>query len=293
MTTAIRRTQTGAHATRGSRGRRRLLPFSPWHLALVPVALIFAVPLLQMFLASVSPQDELIQYPPPFIPSYLTLSGFQRLFAQSDILRWLGNTVIVSAVAIISNLVLCSLAGYGFARLKFRGRNFGFFGILATIMIPTQVLMIPTFVMFASVGLTNTLGAAIVPWLATAFGVFLMRQFFLSLPAELEEAGLIDGCNRLQVFWRIVLPLAKPALATLAIFTLLGAWNDLVWPIVAINDPSAFTLQLGIANFQGARRTDWPLLMAGNVVATFPLIAFFTIAQKQFVATMTFSGLKG
>ena len=291
MTTLLR--QPVAAAQRNPRRRRRLLPFSPRHIVLIPIAFIFAVPLLQMFLAALSPAAELIQYPPPFIPSHLTLGGFQRLFQQSDILLWLGNTAIVSVVAIVSNLVLCSLAGYGFARLKFAGRNFGFFGILATIMIPTQVLMIPTFVMFASVGLTNTLGAAIVPWLASAFGVFLMRQFFLSLPAELEEAGLIDGCNRLQVFWRIVLPLAKPALATLAIFTMLGAWNDLVWPIVAINNPGAFTLQLGIANFQGVRRTDWSLLMAGNVVATLPLIIFFVIAQKQFVATMTFSGLKG
>jgi multiple sugar transport system permease protein len=246
-----------------------------------------------MLLASFSPAAELIKFPPPFLPSHLTLDGFSRLFAQSDVLLWLRNTVIVSATAIISHLVLCSLAGYGFARLKFRGRSFGFFAIIVTIMIPTQLLMIPTYLLFSRLRLIDTLGAAIVPWLATAFGIFLMRQFFLSLPVELEEAALIDGCNRRQVFFRIVLPLAKPALATLAIFTLLGAWNDLVWPLIAINNPSAFTLQLGIANFQGARRTDWSMLMAGNVMATLPLIAFFIVAQKQFVATMTFSGLKG
>jgi multiple sugar transport system permease protein len=282
-------TSTGAAPAR----RRRTKRFSLWHLFLFPTAVIFALPLLQMFLASLSPRAELLQFPPPFIPSHLTTDGFQRLFAQSGILQWLGNTVIVSAAAIASNLVLCSLAGYGFARLKFRGRNFGFLGIVATIMIPTQVLMIPTYVMFSRLGLVNSLGAAIVPWLATSFGIFLMRQFFLALPAELEEAALIDGCNRLQAFYRIVLPLAKPALATLAIFTLLGAWNDLVWPLIAINNPGAFTLQLGIANFQGTRRTDWSLLMAGNVIATLPLILFFTLAQKHFIATMTFSGLKG
>lgn len=274
-------------------GRRKRLRFSLWHLFLFPTAVIFAIPLLQMFLASVSPKAELLQFPPPFLPSHLTFDGFQRLFAQSDVLLWFRNTAIVSTSAIISNMVLCSLAGYGFARLKFRGRNFGFLAIVATIMIPTQVLMIPTYLMFSRLGLINTLGSAIVPWLATAFGVFLMRQFFLSLPAELEEAALIDGCTRLQVFFRILLPLAKPALATLAIFTLLGAWNDLIWPLIAINNPDSFTLQLGIANFQGARRTDWSLLMAGNVVATLPLILFFSIAQKQFVATMSFSGLKG
>lgn len=292
MTTSrVVTTETGTAAV--STSQRKKKKFSLWHLFLFPTAIIFAIPILQMFLASLSPQKELLQFPPPFIPSHLTLDGFQRLFAQSDILLWLRNTVIVSAVAVISNMVLCSLAGYGFARLKFRGRHFGFLAIVATIMIPTQVLMIPTYVMFSKLGLINSLGAAIVPWLATSFGIFLMRQFFLSLPPELEEAAVIDGCNRLQVFYRIVLPLAKPALATLAIFTLLGAWNDLVWPLIAINNPDGFTLQLGIANFQGSRRTDWSLLMAGNVIATTPLIAFFTLAQKHFIASMTFSGIKG
>jgi multiple sugar transport system permease protein len=275
-----------------ARRRKRIRP-SGWHWFLVPVALLFLVPFLQMFLASVSPAKELVQFPPPFFPSHLTFDGFAALFRQSDIMLWLGNTAIVSASAIASHLVLCSLAGYGFARLKFGGRTVGFFAIVATIMIPTQLLMIPTYVLFAHIGLVDTLGAAIVPWLATAFGIFLMRQFFLSLPAELEEAALLDGCSQWGVFFRIVLPLAKPALATLAIFTLLGSWNDLVWPLIAINNEHNFTLQLGLANFQGSRRTAWSLLMAGNVVATTPLILFFLFAQRQFVATMTFSGLKG
>lgn len=273
--------------------RPRSLPFSKWHFLLAPVAVLFAIPFVQMFLTSVSPAAEINRFPPRFIPSAITFDGYAKLFDQSQILLWLGNTIIVAVVAIVSHLVLCSLAGYGFARLKFPGRNFGFFAVLATIMIPTQLLMIPTYIVFARIGLIDTLGAAIVPWLASAFGIFLMRQFFLSLPAELEEAALIDGCTRLQVFFRIILPLAKPALATLAIFTLLNSWNDLVWPLIAINNDHAFTLQLGLANFQGTRRTDWSLLMAGNVVATLPLILFFLFAQKQFVATMTFSGLKG
>ena len=282
-------TGTGTRPVRRRRARR----FSLWHLFLLPTALIFALPLLQMFLASLSPQAELLKFPPPFIPSRLTVDGFQRLFAQSDILLWLGNTVLVSAVVIASNMVLCSLAGYGFARLKFRGRNFGFLGIVATIMIPTQVLMIPTYVLFSRVGLIDTLGAAIVPWLASAFGIFLMRQFFLSLPVELEEAALIDGCGRWRTFRSIVLPLAKPALTTLAIITLLWSWNDLLWPLVAISDDSRFTLQIGLANFQGMRRTEWSQLMAGNVLATMPLIIAFLVAQKKFIATMTFTGIKG
>jgi multiple sugar transport system permease protein len=273
--------------------RPRTLPFSKWHFLLAPVAVLFAVPFVQMFLTSVSPAAEINRFPPRFIPSVITFDGYAKLFDQSQILLWLGNTVIVSVVAIVSHLVLCSLAGYGFARLKFPGRNFGFFAVLATIMIPTQLLMIPTYIVFARIGLIESVGGAIVPWLASAFGIFLMRQFFHSLPAELEEAALIDGCTRLQVFFRIILPLAMPALATLAIFTLLNSWNDLVWPLIAINNDHAFTLQLGLANFQGTRRTDWSLLMAGNVVATLPLILFFLFAQKHFIATMTFSGLKG
>lgn len=264
-----------------------------WHLVLAPIAVLFAIPFVQMFLTSVTPTSDINKFPRDFFPSAITFDGYARLFATSDILLWLGNTAIVSTIAIVSHIVLCSLAGYGFARLTFRGRNFGFLAIVGTIMIPTQLLMIPTYILFSKIGLIDSLGAAIVPWLATAFGIFLMRQFFISLPAELEEAALIDGCTRLQVFFRIILPLAKPALATLAIFTLLGSWNDLVWPLIAINNDQAFTLQLGITNFQGPRRTDWSLLMAGNVIATLPLILFFLFAQKQFIATMSFSGLKG
>lgn len=263
------------------------------HLLLVPVALVFSLPFVQMFVTSLTPESEINTFPPSFIPSRLTLDGYAKLFEQSEILLWLGNSIVVSAVGIASHIVLCSLAGYGFARLRFTGRNVSFLMIIATIMIPTQLLMVPTYVMFARVGIIDTLMAAIVPWLASVFGIFLMRQFFLSLPVELEEAALLDGCSRFGTFWRIIFPLARPALATLAIFTLLGSWNDLVWPLIAINDPSAFTVQLGITNFQGARRTDWSLLMASNVIATLPLIVFFVVAQRQFIATMTFSGVKG
>ena len=275
---------------RGHVPKRR---FSGWHFVLAPIALLFMIPFAQMLLASVSPAAELVKFPPPFIPSRITFDGFVALFTTTDALRWLANSTIVSVVSIVSHVVLCSLAGYGFARLHFRGRNVGFFMIVATIMIPTQLLLIPTYILFSKLGLVNTLAAAFVPWLASAFGIFLMRQFFLSIPAEVEEAAALDGANRLQIFLRVVLPLAKPAMTTLAIFTQLSSWNDLIWPLIAINDPDWFTVQLGIANFQGTRRTQWELLMAGNVIATAPLVLFFLFAQKQFVQTMTMSGLKG
>jgi multiple sugar transport system permease protein len=272
---------------------RRWLPFSGWHLLLMPTALLFALPLVWMILTSFMPDSDINTFPPKFIPSRIDFGGYGALFSESEIVRWLTNSAIVAAVAVLSHLVLCSLAGYGFARLQFRGRTLTFFFIVATIMVPIQLLMIPTFIMFSRVGVIDTLPAAIIPWLASAFGVFLMRQFFLALPVELEDAARLDGCNRVQVFRRIVLPLAKPALATLAIFTLLGAWNDLIWPLVAISDEKWYTVQLGLANFQGMRRTQWQVLMAGNVVATLPLLIGFVAAQRHFVATMTFSGLKG
>jgi multiple sugar transport system permease protein len=275
------------------RRRWRWLPFSPWHLLLMPVALVFVLPLVQMVLTSFMSDAEINRFPPRLIPTSLHLAGYVGVLTEAPILRWLLNTVIVSTISIVAHLVLCSMAGYGFARLKFPGRSFGFFAIVATIMIPPQLLMIPTYLMFARLGVLDTLAAAFVPWLASAFGIFLMRQFFLSLPRELEDAARMDGCTTFGVFWRIVLPLAKPALATLAIFTLLSSWNDLVWPLIAISNEQNYTLQLGLTTFQGTRRTQWSLLMAGNVIATMPLIVAFVVAQRHFIATMTFSGLKG
>jgi multiple sugar transport system permease protein len=276
----------------GRRSRRRYLPFSPWHLLLMPLALLFVLPLVQMLLTSFMTAADINRFPPRLIPTTLSLSGYRGLLGESQILRWLLNTVIVATISIVGHLVLCSLAGYGFARMRFPGRTLGFFAMVATVMVPIQLLMIPTFLLFSRLGLVNTLAAAFVPWLTSAFGIFLMRQFFLSLPTELEDAAKLDGCGALGTFVRIVLPLAKPALATLAIFTLLGSWNDLIWPLIAISDERYYTLQVGLTTFQGTRRTQFELLMAGNVIATMPLVIGFVLAQRWFVASMAFTGIK-
>jgi multiple sugar transport system permease protein len=269
------------------------LPFSGWHLLLMPLALIFVLPLVQMVLTSFMSTQEINQFPPKLLPTSLHFDGYRALLSETPVLRWFANTVLVSTIAVVAHLVLCSTAGYGFARLKFAGRGVAFLLIIATVMIPIQLLMIPTYLMFARIGIVDTLAAAFVPWLASAFGIFLMRQFFLALPRELEEAAIIDGCSTWRTFRSIVLPLARPALATLAIITLLWSWNDLLWPLVAISDDNRFTLQVGLANFQGTRRTEWAQLMAGNVIATMPLILAFLFAQRRFIATMTFTGIKG
>jgi multiple sugar transport system permease protein len=276
-----------------ARSTKPKLPFSLWHFLLAPTALVFVIPLVWMILTSFMPDSDINRFPPRFWPTTFSFGGYSGLWTDSDILLWFRNTLIVSTLGVVGHLALCSLAGYGYARLKFFGRNMGFFMMVGTIMVPTQLLMIPTFILFSRMGAINTMAAPVIPWLTSAFGVFMMRQFFLSLPRDLEDAGRLDGCNQFGVFWHIILPLAKPALATLAIFTLLGTWNDLIWPLISISDEKLYTLQLGLANFQGTRRTHWQLLMAGNVVATLPLLVAFLAAQKQFVATMTFSGMKG
>ena len=193
----------------------------------------------------------------------------------------------------IGNLVFCSLAGYAFARLKFFGRDVVFLLVLATLMIPFQVIMIPTFLIVRQLGLIDTLGALIVPNLAGAFGIFLLRQFFRTLPIELEEAARIDGASRLGVLFKIVLPLSGPALATLAVITFMWTWNDFLWPLVTIYSSNNMTLQLGLTTFQGAHQSNTHLLMAATMMSMLPLLLLFFVAQRWFIRGIATTGLKG
>jgi multiple sugar transport system permease protein len=192
-----------------------------------------------------------------------------------------------------SHLVLCSLAGYGFARLKFAGRTFTFFAIVGTIMIPTQLLMIPTYVMFSRLGVINTLAAAAIPWLASAFGIFLMRQFFLSLPKELEEAARLDGASYWRIYRTILLPLSKPALLAFGVFSFVGMWGDFLWPLIVINSPEKMTLTVGLNYLNSSYTTDWTRLMAGDVVSLLPLMVVYGLAQRHFIEGISMTGLKG
>ena len=271
---------------------RRRLPFSPWHLLLAPLAVLFALPFVQMIMVSIMPSKDINRLPPRFVPTSVTFDGYRGLLERSDVLIWLTNTVIVATVAVASNVVLCSLAGYGFARLRFRGRDMSFLAILGTIMIPIQLLMIPTYVLFSRLHLLNSLAGLIS---VAGHGVrSLPHASVLSFGSARAGGGRAAGRRRTPadpVAHRV--PLARPSLMTLAIFTLVGSWNDLIWPVIAISDSHLFTLQIGLANFQGVRRTEWSLLMAGNVVAVLPLLAGFLLAQKHFLATMANTGLKG
>ncbi|MFD1538612.1 carbohydrate ABC transporter permease [Nonomuraea guangzhouensis] len=292
MTATATTQRRAAHAGVNRKSRARL-PFSAWHLLLAPLALIFAIPLIWLVLSSVMSNAEINRFPPALWPSGINLGGFRYVLNNALFPRWFLNSLIVSGVAVVSNLVFGSLGGYAFARMRFFGSRTLLVLMLATMAIPFQLTMIPTFLVMKSLGLIDSLGALIVPSLVTPFAVFLLRQFFLSLPRELEEAAWMDGCTRLRVLFRIVLPLSRPALSTVAILTFLTTWNDLTWPLIAISHDTQYTLQLGLANFQGRHHTQWAAVMAGNLITVLPVLLAFIGAQKSFIRSITSSGLKG
>lgn len=279
--------------TDGGDPERGRFVFSPWHLVLLPLAILMIVPMIWMVITAVETLNETRRFPPVLVPSGIRWQNYTAVMQQAPFARWFLNTLIVTVVVVAGNLLFCSLAGYAFARIRFFGRDVIFILVLATLMIPFQVIMIPTFLIVRKLGLIDTLGALIVPNLAGAFGIFLLRQFFRSLPVELEEAARIDGASRLGVLFKIVLPLSGPVLATVAVITFLWTWNDFLWPLVTIYSPSNMTLQLGLTTFQGAHQTNTNLLMAANVMSVMPVLLLFLVAQRLFIRGIATSGLKG
>ena len=272
---------------------RRSFLFSGWHLVLLPIALMMVIPLAWMAVTSLQTLNETRHYPPTLVPSSLQFKNYTDVLHDTPFTRWFMNTLLVTLASVAGNLVFCSLAGYAFARIRFFGRSLIFILILATLMIPFQVTVIPTFLIVRQLGMIDSLGALIVPNLAGAFGIFMLRQFFLSLPIELEEAARIDGASRLGVLMKIVLPLSGPALATLAVITFLWTWNDFFWPLITIYSANNMTLQLGLATFQGAHSTNTNLLMAANVMTVLPMLLVFFLAQRYFIRGIATTGLKG
>lgn len=257
------------------------------HLILMPLSIIMVLPFVWMVLTSFMTNSEINRIPPTIVPHRLNTGGYSTVLASSDFPYWFLNSLIVSGAAVLAQLVLCSLAGYAFARIQFRGSSVMLILLLATALIPFQLTVIPTFLIFHRLGLINTLGALIVPQLTSALGIYLMYSFFQSFPRELEEAGRIDGCSRLAVFWKIVLPLARPALAALGIITFIYAWNDLFWPLIAITSSRTYTVQVGLTTFQGEHVTQWAAVMAGTVLTTAPVLLVFLVGQRRFVQAIT------
>ena len=281
-------------------GRRFRLPFSPWHLVLVPATILLIFPFVWLIVTSLETSSEALHFPPILAPHVLRFANYPDALKAAPFGRFFVNSTIVAVITVVSNLVLCSLAGYAFARLRFLGRGVLFAVIMATLMVPFQVTMIPQFIItkwlgvhvLAQVGIDH-IGALILPNAATAFGIFFLRQFFRTLPVEYEDSARVDGANRLKVLWRIVLPLSLPALATLAALTFLDSWNNFLWPLIAITSTNHMTLPLGLATFQGAHSTEWTLLMAGNVMSLAPMLLIFFVAQRYFIRSVAATGLAG
>jgi multiple sugar transport system permease protein len=276
------------------RTRTRFLPFDPWHLFLAPLAAIMLLPMLWMVVTSLETPAQTLHFPPVLWPGTFRFGNYLTTIRQSAFGTWFWNTTVVTVTVVISNLVLCSLAAYAFARIRFLGRGVVYFLLLATLMVPLQVVLIPTFLIAKDLGLIDHLGALIAPNLVNVFGIFMLTQFFKTLPIELEEAARIDGASRLSILVRIVLPLSLPALATLAVIQFMWTWNDFLWPLVTIlTNEGAFTLQLGLATFQGAHNTQWQLVAAANVMSMIPVVILFLAAQRFFVRGIATQGLKG
>lgn len=263
------------------------------HFILIIGVITTTIPFIWMILTSLKTLGETTQIPPKIFPSSPQWSNYKKAIDTLPYGTFYYNTIVYTIVTTIGQLVFCSMAGYAFARIDFPGKNFIFILILSVLMVPGQIFIIPQFMIIKKLGLLNSIPALILPGLFSAFGTYLMRQFFLNIPKELEEAAVLDGYNRFQILTKIMLPLVKPALTALAISTMLYCWNSLMWPLIANTSIDKMTLSAGLASMQGQHSTNYPVMMAGTVLAIWPMIIVFLIFQKQFVEGMAFTGTKG
>jgi multiple sugar transport system permease protein len=261
---------------------------------LVIGAVFMAAPFVLMLATALMGYAQTVAYPPEFWPRPATLENFRKALTETPLLRYLSNSLLVAGVTVIGQVLTGSMAGFAFARLRFKGRDALFFAVLATMMVPVYVTLVPLYTMMASLGWVDTYQALILPGLTGAFGIFLFRQWFLNLPSELEDAARIDGCSPWDLYWRIALPTAWPAIATLAIFEFLASWNTLLWPLVVTHSEALRTLPVGLAAFKSAMReaTDWGLLMAATTVAVAPALLVFLAGQRHFVRGMLEGAVK-
>lgn len=271
----------------------------PWlkgllYLLLSFYAIITLIPFLWALSASFKPLSEIASGTLNLIPHQFTFDNYKQIFLGEPLFpRWLLNSLIIAISVTVLNLICNSLAGYALARLQFRGRQFWFFLVLAVLAVPAQVTLIPTFLILKNLGWLNSYQGMIVPSMVNATFIFMMRQFFVSFPSELEEAAALDGLNRLETFWHIVLPLAKPALAAQTILIFMGSWNNFLLPVVILFDPEMFTLPLGLNTFKGQYISYWNLIMAASMIFTLPVLGLYIFFNRYFIQGVTFTGGKG
>ena len=261
---------------------------------LAAIALLMLFPLLWLLSTSLkSPTEDIFQFPPQLLPSQPTFNNFVRVWQTNPFGRYLFNSTLIAVLTVGLNLLFCALAAYPLARLEFRGREIIFTAIVTTIMIPFQIVMIPLYILTVQLGMKNSYLGIIFPAIASAFGIFLLRQAFQGVPKELEEAARIDGCSELGIWWNVMIPAIRPALVTLAIFVFIGSWSDFLWPLIVIDKPEFYTLPLGVAMLAGTFSLDRRLIAAGSIISIAPILVLFLFLQRYIVPTETGSGVKG
>lgn len=263
------------------------------HVLLIFGAFLSVGPFVWMFLTSIKTFEETIQIPLKFFPDVPQWQNYAIISEKLNFPRLYLNTILVALFTIVGQILIVTICAYAFDRLRFPGKQVLFVGMLALMMVPGQIFVIPRFKIMVALHLTNTLTGLVIPGLFNIFGVFLMRQFFSTIPKELDEAALIDGCSYFRIYWNVLLPLVKSGLTTLAILTMLGAWKDLMWPLINNSRAEKMTLAAGLAMLIGEHTTYYEQVMAGGIIAVLPLIVLFIVFQKQFVAGIAQSGIKG
>lgn len=272
---------------------------SPWstgqrYVLLSVLALGMLFPLLWLIATALkSPTEDIFGTLSQILPRTPTGQNFQTVWQNYPFGRYFFNSIWVASLTVVFNLLFCSLAAYPLARLQFWGRDLILAGIVATLMIPFQIVMIPLYILTVQLGLRNTYLGIIFPALASAFGIFLLRQALQNVPKELEEAARLDGCSELGIWWHIMLPAIRPALVTLAIFVFIGSWSDFLWPLIVLDNPDYFTLPLGVAKLASALDLDWRLIAAGSVLSIAPVVILFIFLQRYIIPTEVGSGVKG
>jgi len=261
--------------------------------ALLLIALIALAPLAWMVSVSFMPAGEASRFPPPLLPSASTLANYHALVERTGMARNFVNSLIVSIAITLGSLLFNTMAGYAFAKLRFVGRERIFQILLAALVIPAQVTMLPLFLLMKQLHLVNSYGGVIVPALATVFGIFLVRQYARSIPDELLEAARIDGAGEMRIFFQIVLPMLKPVLVTLSIFTFMAAWNDFMWPLIVLTDQSHYTLPVALASLSREHIMDVEMMMAGAVVTVVPVLALFLLLQRYYIQGLLLGSVKG
>jgi putative chitobiose transport system permease protein len=272
----------------------------PTHIVLIAVSLISIFPFIWLLSTSFKGAGEnIFAYPPAIMPKDFTFANYTGVWHRVDLMRYFINSMIVAGGTVLLNLILSSLAAYPLARMEFKGKKITFFAILATIMVPFQAIMLPVYLITLKLHLVDTFGdvsgfiGLIMPFAVSAFGIFLMRQAFLTIPKEMEEAAIVDGCNVFQVFWKVLLPMVKPSLAVLAIFTFIGSWGEFLWPSIVLTKEAMYTLPVGVNNLQGMFSSNWRFIAAGSIISTIPILIFFLAMQKYFISGENEGAVKG